>query len=368
MSATAADRATATHPVHGVRSSLRRTVVRVGSASFIVRPRVVAVGVVSAAAALVLFALSVGTGDYPLDPLDVGRILLGGGTRVENVVVVDVALPRALISVLVGIGFGASGALTQTIARNPLATPDVLGITAGASTAAVAAIAFGSSWGSWFADIGVPAAALIGGLLAAGLMYVLAWRGGIDAFRLVLIGVALTWVFQALTGYALTRAAINDVGRAQRWLVGSVSDASWSSVVPVAVTLTVAAVILLFVNRAMSTLSLGRDMAMGLGVRADTVSALGLVVAVAMAAICVSAAGPIAFVALLAPQIALRIARVATPPPVVSGLIGAVLVVGGDLLCRHWLPGGIPVGVVTAGVGGPFLIYLMIATSRKASA
>ncbi len=368
MSATAADRTSATPPIDEVRPTVRRHVLRIGSASFLVRPRVVAVGVMTTVVALVLFSLSVGTGDYPLSPLDVGRILLGGGTRVENVVVFDVALPRALISVLVGIGFGASGALTQTIARNPLATPDVLGITAGAGTAAVAAIAFGSSWGSWFADIGIPAAALVGGALAAALMYLLAWRGGIDAFRLVLIGVALTWVFQALTGYALTRAAINDVGRAQRWLVGSVSDASWSSVVPVAITLAVAAVVLGFVNRAMSTLSLGRDMAQGLGVRADPVSALGLVVAVAMAAICVSAAGPIAFVALLAPQIALRIARVATPPPLVSGLIGAVLVVGGDLLCRHWLPDGIPVGVVTAGVGGPFLIYLMIAVSRKASA
>ncbi|MBJ7264067.1 MAG: iron chelate uptake ABC transporter family permease subunit, partial [Burkholderiaceae bacterium] len=135
MSATAADRTATTPPVDEVRPTLRRHVLRVGPASFLVRPRVVVVGVVTTVVALVLFALSVGTGDYPLGPLDVGRILLGGGTRVENVVVFDVALPRALISVLVGVGFGASGALTQTIARNPLATPDVLGITAGASTA-----------------------------------------------------------------------------------------------------------------------------------------------------------------------------------------------------------------------------------------
>ncbi|WP_045824427.1 FecCD family ABC transporter permease [Williamsia herbipolensis] len=346
----------------------RRGVVRLGSLSFLVAPRTVIVGVVVTALALVLFAAGIGVGDYPLSAVDVGRILLGGGTRVENVIVFDVGLPRALVALLVGVGLGLSGALTQTIARNPLATPDVLGITAGASAAAVFGIAFGSGWGSWFADVGTPISALVGAGIGALLMYLLAWRGGIDAFRLVLVGVALTWVFQALVAFGLTRARINDVGRAQRWLIGSVSDATWASVTTLSVTLVAAVIAVTAVRRGSGVLGLGEDLARGLGVRTSGVTAVALVVAVVVAAITVSAAGPIAFVALLAPQIALRLCATPAPPPIISGIVGGVLVVGSDLLCRSLLPAGLSVGVVTAGIGGPFLIYLMIAVSRKASA
>jgi iron complex transport system permease protein len=249
-----------------------------------------------------------------------------------------------------------------------LATPDILGITAGASAAAVTAIALGSGAGAWLADIGLPLAALLGGVVGAVLMYALAWRGGIEPFRLVLVGVALTWVFQAVVSYGLTRAQINDVARAQRWLVGSVSAATWSSVITLAVVLGLGIVVVACIGRGLSMLALGDDLSRGLGVRAGRVGVVALAVAVVVSAVTVAAAGPVAFVALLAPQIALRLARTPQPPPVLSGLLGAVLVSGADLLCRSVLPGGLAVGVVTAAVGGPFLVYLMIAVSRKASA
>ena len=354
-------------------STAARRTVRFGAASFALRPRGLAAGAATLAVVLVLFVLGIGVSDYPLSPADVVRILLGGGTRIENVVVLSDALPRALVSVLVGFGLGLAGALTQLVARNPLATPDLLGITAGASTAAVAAIAFGSSWGAWLAGVGVPAAALIGALGTAAVMYVLAWpgrrgNGGVNPLRLVLIGVGMTWMLQALTAYLLTRAAIADVGRAQVWLVGSVSSTSWSSVWPILAGVAVASAVVVALAPQLDALSLGQDIARGLGVRTAAVSATVLLVAVLVSALAVSAAGPIAFVALLAPQIAMRVMRTPVPTPLASGAVGSVLVLGGDLLCRTLLPSGLPVGIVTAAVGGPFLIYLMVSISRKATA
>jgi iron complex transport system permease protein len=358
-----ADRAIATPP-----PPRRRRVLRAGPVAVVLRPRLLVASGVSILAVLTLFVVGLGVGDFPLAPVDVLRILLGGGARVENVVVFDVGMPRALLAVLVGAGLGLAGALTQTVARNPLATPDILGITAGASAAAVTAIALGSGAGAWLSDIGLPLAALLGGTVGAVAMYALAWRGGIEPFRLVLIGVALTWVFQAVVSYGLTRAQINDVARAQRWLVGSVSAATWSSVISLAVVLALGVGVVACIGRGLSLLALGDDLTRGLGVRAGRVGVIALAVAVVVSAVTVAAAGPVAFVALLAPQIALRLARTPQPPPVLSGLLGAVLVSGADLLCRTVLPGGLAVGVVTAAVGGPFLVYLMIAVSRRASA
>lgn len=346
---------------------LRRTVVRLAGGTFVVRPWATGVGVLLSALALFLFALSISISDFPMSTVDVGRILLGGGTRAENVVVFDTQLPIGLVSLLVGFGLGMSGALTQVIARNPLATPDMLGITSGASAAAVAVIAFGSTWASWLADLGLATAALLGGLATAALMYVLTWRKGIDPIRLVLVGVAITWGLQALIAYLLTRADIDQVQRAQLWIVGSVSGAGWSAVWPPLIVLIPAIAIVCLQNRNLSLISLGDDVCRGLGVRANPVSAIVLIVAVIVAAVCVSSAGPIAFVALLAPQIAMRLTRSEIPGPITSGLTGACLVLGSDLLCRTVMPAGIPVGVVTAGIGGPALIYLMIQINRKAS-
>ena len=346
---------------------LRRTTLRIAGGSFIVRPWATGVGLVLTALAVVLFAVSIGTSDFPMTPIDVGRILLGGGTRAENVVVFDTQLPIGLVSLLVGMGLGMSGALTQVIARNPLATPDMLGITSGASAAAVAVIAFGSTWASWLADLGLAVAAMLGGLLTATAMYVLTWRKGIDPIRLVLVGVALTWGLQAVIAYLLTRANVDQVQRAQLWIVGSVSGAGWTAVWPPLIVLIPAIVIVLTQSRNLSILSLGEDVCRGLGIRANPVSALILIVAVIVAAVCVSSAGPIAFVALLAPQIAMRLTRAEVPGPITAGLTGACLVLCGDLLCRTVLPAGLPVGVVTAGIGGPALIYLMVQINRKAS-
>lgn len=348
----------------------QRPTVRLGPGSWPVDPRLVRVGAALAAATVLLFLVSIAIGFTT--PVDVARILLGGGTRAENVVVFDDALPRALVAVLVGFGLGLAGSLTQIVTRNPLATPDLLGITAGASVGAVLAITMGATWGGWLAGAGVPTAALLGGVSAAAVMYLLSFRRGGDVgmntLRLILIGVGLTWMLQALTGYLLARADEWDASRAQRWIVGSISYANWSVVPAAALAAAIGLTWALLAARDLRTLGLGADTSRSLGLRVGPAMAGSLIVAVIVASLAVSAAGPIAFVGLLAPQIAMRLAGTAQPTPLAAGVTGSVLVLGADLLARTVLPSGLPVGVITAAIGGPFLIYLMIQASRKATA
>ncbi|GEE02227.1 iron ABC transporter [Gordonia spumicola] len=327
--------------------------------------RAVVSGLTLAGLAVILFAVRLGVSDYPMSPVDVARILLGGGTRIENVVVFENQLPIGLVGLIVGFAFGMAGSLTQLVARNPLATPDLLGITSGASAAAVAWITVGPVWA---AGISLPVAAVLGGLASAVAMYLLSWRGGIDPVRLVLVGVALTAGMQAIIAYLLTRAEIGQAHRAQLWIVGSVSGADWPAVwAPLAV-LVPAAVVVAAQSRNLRVLGFSEDTARGLGVNVARSTGSLLLVAVVVSAVAVSSAGPIAFVALLAPLVATRLVRGGAPAPFVSGLTGACLVVAADIVCNTVLPAGVPVGVVTAGIGGPALIYLMVRLNRRASA
>lgn len=343
--------------------------VRLGSSmSWALRPRLLLLTAVLLAVVVVLFFVGLIAGDFPMSLPDLFRILGGDGGPAENFVIFDAALPRELVAVCVGFGLALSGSLTQTLTRNPLATPDILGITAGAGTAAVLTIAFGTSWGAWLTTLGTTGAALLGGLATAAVMVLLARppRGGeLSPFRIVLVGVGVTWLLQAVTSYLLTRASVTDVAAAQHWLVGSVSQAAWSNVWPAVVAVAIGVVGALTLHRSLAVYSLGPDMARGLGVSTSVTTLAILLIAVVVASLSVAAAGPIAFVALLAPQVAMRLSASVAPGPITSGLTGSILVLLADLLCRTLLPGGLPVGVVTAALGGPFLVYLMIRMSRR---
>ncbi|ALG86020.1 FecCD family ABC transporter permease [Gordonia phthalatica] len=341
----------------------------IGPTSWVVRPRLAictGIGVVTTLLLMVV-GLSVGF----TTPVDTARILLGGGRVAENIVVFDDLLPRVLIAAFAGFGLALSGCLTQVITRNPLATPDLLGITSGASVGVVLAVTSTSTgFGSVFASIGVPTSALLGGLATAFLMYLLAWSRGqvvTSTLRLILIGVGMTWMMQAVVGYLLSRADVHDSSTAQRWIVGSLGGTGWSSVAPVMIAAAIGLAWTAIIARPLTVSGLGPDVARGLGVRLGVVTYGTLLVAVVVASLAVSAAGPIAFVGLVAPQIALRLAKTAQPTPVFSGLIGAAMVLLADIVCRGALPGGLPVGVVTAAVGGPFLIFLIVQTARKSS-
>lgn len=340
--------------------------VRLGQVSFVWRPWLVLVTLVLAAAAFLVFCLSIGVGDFPIGLSRVIATILGRGEQVDQFVIMDLRMPRALAGVVVGIALGVSGAITQSVARNPLASPDVLGITGGASMVAVFLVTVsGGTAAAVVGAVGLSAAALAGGLGAGLLVYFLAWRRGIDGFRLVLIGIAVSAVTEAVTTWLLVSADVRDVARAQAWLVGSLDNRSWDEV-RVALWCSLALMALVAcVAFQFKPMHLGDEVAAGLGVRYTRVRAVLLLCAVLLAAVAVSAAGPVPFVALVAPQVAMRLARCPTPPMVASGLTGALLLTGSDLVARSVLPVSLPVGVVTAAVGGPFLVYLLVRANLR---
>ncbi|MGW6720178.1 FecCD family ABC transporter permease [Streptomyces sp. NPDC054995] len=340
--------------------------VRLGQVSFVWRPWLVLVTLVLAAASFLVFCLSISVGDFPIGLSRVIATILGQGEQVDEFVVMDLRMPRALAGLIVGIALGVSGAITQSVARNPLASPDILGITAGAGAVAVFLVtATGGTAAAIAGSVGLPAAALLGGLGTGLLVYFLAWRRGVDGFRLILIGISVTAMMQAITTWLLVSADIRDVARAQVWLVGSLDNRSWDEVRVAFWCTLVLLVVLAAVAFPFKPMHLGDDVAAGLGVRFGRVRAVLLLCAVLLAAVGVSAAGPVPFVALVAPQVAMRLARWATPPLIASGLVGALLLIGSDLIARAALPIGLPVGVVTAVIGGPFLVYLLVRANLR---
>jgi ABC-type enterobactin transport system permease subunit len=355
-----------TPPDPGGRPAGRAIALRLGPVSARFRWRAVVVPVVASAVVVLLGALSLGRGDYPIGIGDVLRTLAGAGEQSQRFVVLGLRAPRTLVGVLVGAALGLAGALFQTFARNPLASPDVLGITQGASVGAVAAITLsgGGSAGALLGGLGVPLAALLGALGAGALLFALAWRSGLDGFRLVLVGIALWSAGQALTDWLLTRAQIHDASAAYVWITGSLNARSWDQAVPLLLSLAVLVPLALAAGRVLGVLQFGDDTARGLGVRVARAQAAVVVVAVLLVATAVAAAGPIAFVALIVPQVAVRLTGGSRPPLLASALCGAALVTGADLLTRTVLPEALPVGILTAAVGAPYLLWLLVRGRR----
>ncbi|MFI6082994.1 FecCD family ABC transporter permease [Streptomyces sp. NPDC051217] len=339
---------------------------RLGQLSFVWRPWMMLVTLLLAAATFLVFCVSIGVGDFPIGLPRVIATILGRGEQVDEFVIMDLRMPRALAGLVVGIALGMSGAITQSVARNPLASPDILGITWGAGAVAVFLVTVSSgTTEAVVSSVGMSAAALGGGLGTGLLVYFLAWRRGIDGFRLILIGISVSAVMQAITTWLLVKADIRDVARAQVWLVGSLDNRSWDDV---RVALWCTVVLMAVVAAAafqFKPMHLGDEVAAGLGVRYSVVRAVLLLCAVLLAAVGVSAAGPVAFVALVAPQVAMRLMRCPTPPLMASGLVGALLLIGADLIARAALPITLPVGVVTAAIGGPFLVYLLVRANLR---
>jgi iron complex transport system permease protein len=343
------------------------TVVRFGPVSGIVRRRQLAVPAVALVVLVLLSAVSLGRGDFPLGVVDVLRTLVGLGERAQELVVFQLRAPRVVVGLLVGLALGVAGALFQTFARNPLASPDTLGITMGASVGAVTAIVLGGGVGAAVGGPAVPLAALLGALAAGGLLFALTWRAGIDGYRLVLVGIALWSVGAAVTDWLLTRADVNDAASAYVWITGSLNARTWDHAVPLALALAVLLPVALAVSRVLAVLQFGDDTARGLGVRLPLAQAVVVLTAVGLVGFAVSAAGPITFVALVVPQIAVRLAGGSRPPLLASGLLGAALVVGADLLTRTVLPDALPVGILTAVVGAPYLLWLLARGRRRST-
>ncbi|MFJ2704907.1 FecCD family ABC transporter permease [Streptomyces sp. NPDC087428] len=294
-------------------------------------------------------------GESFVAPGEVLKVVLGRPSA-DELVVGTLRLPRMVVGVLVGLAFGIAGALIQTVARNPLASPDIIGISQGASALTVGAMTFGVT-----SYTVLPYLSVIGGVAAAALVYLFAWRGGLHATRFVLIGIGFAIALRSVTTLFLTKGDYLVAQQAQIWMTGSLNGRGYDEAAPLAWTLLILLPAVLWAARAQRTVTMDDDTATALGVRLGRVR-LGLVaLGVVLASVATGTAGPVDFVALLAPQIARRMTRTAQIPLLCSALLGAVIVVFADLLARRlFSPTELPVGVLTAAVGAPYLIWLII--------
>lgn len=312
------------------------------------------------AAVVAVFAVSLCLGEAVISLPDVLSTLAGQGSRSTNYVILQLRLPRALVAVLVGLAFGLSGAVIQNLLGNPLASPDVIGISTGASAAAVLGIVVLGADG-----LGVSAVALVGALATAAAMYLLAWRDGVTGYRLILVGIGLAALLLSVVSYLMSRAQVTSAAEALVWISGSLSGRNWSHVLPLAVCLALLLPATAVLGRVLGLLGLGDDAARGLGVPVQRVRLGQLLCAVALAGVATAATGPIAFVALLAGPIGRGMARDGSPALLPSALVGALIVLVADFLAQHG-PGLplMPVGVLTGAIGAPYLLWQLARTNR----
>lgn len=314
---------------------------------------VLAVLVVAAFAA----TLMIGRTFYP--PGDVLRVIAGERVPGASFTVGRLRLPRGVLAVVAGLSFGLAGVTFQTMLRNPLASPDVIGISSGASAAAVFGIVILSLDGTAVSTLAVAAA-----LGVALLIYLLAFTDGVAGTRLILVGIGVGAMLNSVVSYVLSRAGQWDYQEALRWLTGSLNGTSWTTVVPALVALVVLSPVLLGQAKNLSALQLGDDTAAALGVRVERTRLVAIVAAVGLVAFATAACGPIAFVSFLAGPIAARIVGPNGSLLVPAALVGALLVLVADLVGQFALDTRFPVGVITGVLGAPYLIYLIVRTNR----
>lgn len=338
----------------------RTRVVRMRWCSVRVDVRAVAVCGALGAATLAIGCWSIMVGDFPLSVAQVLSAVFGDGGDEAEFVVQTLRLPRALTGMLVGAALGMSGAVFQSLVRNPLGSPDIVGFQQGAAFGAVfmIVVAGGSS-------LEIAAGAVAGGVVTAVLVYLLAWKRGLAASRLVLVGIGIGFAAAAAVDYLITRANIYDVQRAAVWLTGSLNGRGWSHVRTVGIALAVLAPVVILGQRSLDRLELGDDAAAALGIRTGRTKLVLVVMAVALAALAVAAAGPITFVAFVAGPIARRLVKSPGACVVPAAFVGAFVMIVADLAARRVLaPTELPVGIMTAVIGAPYLIWLLTRRAR----
>jgi len=315
--------------------------------------------IVFAALIVAAFVVSLMVGKTFYSPLEVIGVIFGQDVAGATFTVGRLRLPRATLAILAGLCFGLGGVTFQTMLRNPLASPDIIGISSGASAAAAFAIitlSLGATEVSVFA--------IVVGLGVALLVYVLSFKSGVAGTRLILIGIGIAAMLDSVTAYVLSQAAQWDLQEAQRWLTGSLNGTTWGAVIPVAIAMAVLTPVLLSQSRNLSMTQLGDDAASALGVRVERTRLVVIIAAVGLIAFATAAAGPIAFVAFLSGPIAARIVGPGSSLLIPSALVGALLVLVADFVGQYAFGTRYPVGVITGVLGAPYLIYLIVRTNR----
>ncbi|WP_447007601.1 FecCD family ABC transporter permease [Saccharothrix isguenensis] len=329
---------------------------RVSERAVLVSTAIAALTVVAAVATMV-------SGDFPLTVGEVLATFLGRGDGYAEFVIFTLRLPRLLTGLLVGAALALSGAILQSLSRNPLASPDIIGFTQGAATGAIAVIVL--------AQGGMAATALgatVAGLITSVAVYLLAFKQGVQGFRLVLIGIGVSAMMLAVNSYLLTRATLESALVAQTWLVGGLNNRGWDQAQVVAAVLAVLLPCALVLGRRLALLEMGDSAATGLGVNAERTRPALLAVSVGLAAVATAAAGPITFVALAAPQLARRLTAASGPGLAASALMGGLLLVVSDFAVQRLFPTTpLPVGIATGAIGGLYLVWLLAHEWRKGS-
>lgn len=332
-----------------------------GGLSLRVDVRTLVVGTLLLLVALTASVVLIGTGDFPIPTADVVRTLLGEGDPGQEFIVTELRLPRVLVGLLVGASLGLAGALFQSISRNPLGSPDVLGLGQGATAGALVMIVLFSGTAHQ-----VALGALVGGLATGFAIYVLAWKRGVHGYRLVLVGIGVSAIVTAVNGYLLTKSDIVDAARAVVWMAGSLDGRDWDQVWPLLALCVLLVPLVLANSRGLRMMEMGDDVSYALGVRVERVRLVLMLSAVLLTAAATAASGPVGFVALTAPQLARRLTRSPGPNLVPAMCMGAALLVTADWISqRAFGAEQLPVGVVTGVLGGVYLLWLLV-TERRA--
>lgn len=324
------------------------------------RRRRVMVTSLLAVSIVVLFFASLMFGDTSYGLVQVVRVMAGEDVPKASFTVGELRCPRAGLAVFAGIAFGMAGVTFQTMLRNPLASPDVIGVSAGASAAAVVGIVMFS-----LSETLVSLLALGGALLTALVMSLVANKGGFAGSRLILVGIGFAAMLRSIVTYVLSLAAAWDLQAATRWLTGSLNGATWQRVMPLAIVCFGFGLLLVLFERNLHVLRLGDDSAASLGVSVKLARLLQMLGAVVLLAFATAASGPIAFVSFMAGPIAVRLVGPGGNLLVPSALVGAVLVLASDFLGQTAFEHRYPVGVITGVLGAPYLIFLLIRTNRS---
>ncbi|MCX8282100.1 iron chelate uptake ABC transporter family permease subunit [Phyllobacterium sp. 0TCS1.6C] len=309
---------------------------------------------------LLFVVMSMTSGDYGIPLSDVARALTGQGDETLKMIVLEWRLPRALLAVLLGAALGISGAIFQSLTRNPLGSPDIIGFSTGAHTGALVAM-LAMSGGYYETATG----ALIGGMATAIAVYLLTYRQGVEGFRLIVVGIAIAAMLSAANVWMIRQAELQVAMSAAMWAAGSLNGLGWERLLPVGLALSLLVPSALALSRPLRQLELGDDAATASGVSPNHVRLLLAIVGVALIALATAAAGPIAFIALAAPQLARRSARTAGIALMPSALMGGLLLLAGDWAAQHALGFELPVGVMTFNIGGLYFIWLLTREGRK---
>jgi iron complex transport system permease protein len=318
------------------------------------------IGLVLAILSLGVAALSLASGKYPIPLVDVLDAFAGQGDEQVRMIVMEWRLPRVALAFLLGGALAMSGAIFQSLTRNPLGSPDIIGFSAGSHTGALVVILLLS--GSYYETA---AGALIGGIVTAMAVYLLAYRRGVQGFRLIVVGIAVAAMFSACNAWMIREADLEVAMSAAIWGAGSLNGLGFEQLAPVVAVLCIIIPLTLILSRPMRQLEMGTDAARASGVNANRTRLLLMVLGVALTAVVTAAAGPISFIALAAPQIARRLTRSAGIALIPSALMGGLLLLAADWAGQHVFGVQLPVGVMTVSIGGLYFIWLLIREGRK---